>query len=165
MTHPDTLALRPARLSDAALLAALSRDLIECGLPWRYTPRYVASLLADAEVAAVVACSEQRIEGFALMHFGAEHAHLALLCVRADQQRCGVGSRLFGWLLRSAQVAGIAEIGLELRADNAAALGFYRRLGFTPRATVDDYYASGIAACRMRLPLRRASGADPSSAG
>ncbi len=61
------------------------------------------------------------------MQFGDLHAHLALLCVPPAQQQRGIGRRLIEWLVESARVAGIASIRLELRADNAAALYFYRR--------------------------------------
>ena len=46
----------------------------------------------------------------------------------------GIGRRLHEWLIEPARVAGIASIRLELRADNAAALSFYRRLGSPNRS-------------------------------
>ena len=138
-------------------MAEMSRELIEAGLGWRYTPTRMAALICDPETVALVACDEARLQGFAVMHFGEVHAHLALLCVRAAQQRRGIGQRLHEWLLASARVAGIAEIRLELRADNAAALAFYRRLGFTETQVVPSYYDGLIAAQRMTLRLHPAS--------
>ena len=103
---------------------------------------------------ALVACDGTRIQGFAVMQFGDEHAHLALLCVQPTQQRRGIGMRLHDWLVASARVAGIASIRLELRADNGAALAFYQRLGFTETQWVPGYYDGKIDARRMSLPLR-----------
>ena len=91
--------------------------------------------------------------GFAVMRFGDTQAHLALLCVQPQQRQQGIGRRLIDWLTASARVAGISTIGLELRADNAAALGFYRRLGFVETALVPGYYDDRIAARRMTLQL------------
>ena len=134
-------------------MAEMSRQLIEAGLGWRYTPRRMAALISDPETVALVACDGSRIQGLAVMQFGDLHAHLALLCVRPAQQLRGIGRRLHEWLVESARVAGIVTVRLELRADNVAALSFYRRLGFTETQLVPDYYDGQIAARRMTLPL------------
>ncbi len=148
--------LRLARADDAVTLAALSRELIEAGLAWRYTPRRVAALIGAADTNVVIASAGPAadVSGFAAMQFGDEHAHLVLLCVRAAQQRRGVGRALHEWLLRSARVAGMASVTLELRADNSGALAFYRTLGYAAFETVAGYYDGRIAAHRMALRLR-----------
>jgi len=134
-------------------MAQMSRELIEVGLSWRYTPGRMTALINDPEAVALVACDESHIQGFAVMQFGDVHAHLVLLCVRPTQQLRGIGRRLNDWLVESARVAGIASIRLELRADNAKALSFYRRLGFTETRLVPGYYDGLIAARRMALLL------------
>jgi [ribosomal protein S18]-alanine N-acetyltransferase len=146
--------LRPAHAQEARAMAEMSRELIEAGLAWRYTPRRMAALIGDAETVALVAHDGTRIQGFAVMQFGEEHAHLVLLCVRAGSRLCGIGRKLSEWLIESARVAGIESIRLELRADNAAALAFYRRLGFTQTQWVSGYYEGSIPAQRMTLRLR-----------
>ena len=50
-------------------------------------------------------------------------------------------------------MAGIASIRLELRADSAAALSVYRRLGFTETQLVPGYCEGHVAARRMTLRL------------
>ncbi len=146
--------LRPAWAHEARALAEMSRALIEAGLAWRYTPRRMAALISDSETVALVAHDDSRIQGFAVMQFGDEQAHLVLLCVQPAQRRCGIGRRLSQWLLESARVAGIDSIGLELRADNETALAFYRGLGFTETQMVPGYYDGQAAARRMTLRLR-----------
>ncbi len=138
-------------------MAEMSRKLIEAGLAWRYTPRRMTALISDPETVALGAYDGSRMQGFAVMQFGDIHAHLALLCVQPTQQRRGVGRRLMEWLLESAKVAGIDSIRLELRADNAAALSFYRRLGFTETQLAPGYYDGQLAARRMTLLLRAAT--------
>ncbi len=189
--------LRLARVAEAPVLAEMSRERIEAGLAWRYTPRRLAALMAERDVLVVVAeagCAgdaEARNDpgsepgraggnaganrganrggsegangddgqagcpqGFAVMQFGDERAHLVLLCVQAQQQRLGLGRALHDWLLKSAQVAGMASIALELRADNSGAFGFYRSLGYREIDTVAGYYDGRIAARRMLRHLR-----------
>lgn len=134
-------------------MAGLSRRLIEAGLGWRYTPPRMAALIDDPDHVALVACKSEQLHGLAVMHFGEDQAHLVLLCVAAAQQRRGIGRRLVDWLVASAQVAGIRSVGLELRADNPAALAFYRRLGFVETRLVPGYYDGRIAARRMQRML------------
>jgi len=155
VTRPGAVTLRPARAQEAHALAELSRDLIEVGLGWRYTPPRMAALIGDPETVALVACNASRIQGFAIMQFGDEHAHLTLLCVRPAHQRRGIGRRLNNWLVESARVAGILSIQVELRAENAGALAFYRRLGFAETVLLPGYYSGQFAARRMVQLLRQ----------
>ena len=155
---PSAVTLRLARPDDARAMAAMSRDLIEAGLGWRYSPARVAGLSRDPDTVALVACCGDTVAGFAIMQFGDERAHLTLLCVRPAHQRRGLGRRLIEWLVASARVAGIVSIHLELRADNESARAFYRTLGFGETITVPNYYATGIAAQRMVKLLRPSDG-------
>jgi [ribosomal protein S18]-alanine N-acetyltransferase len=141
--------LRLARAPDAPAMAAMSRDLIEAGLDWRYSPLRMARLIAEPDTAALIACDGPEPLGFAVMQFGDERAHLILLCVQAPQQRRGIGRSLLDWLLASARVAGIAAVDLELRADNEPAQAFYRALGFGATQLVPGYYQGRVAARRM----------------
>jgi [ribosomal protein S18]-alanine N-acetyltransferase len=152
--NPLATSLRLARADDAHALALMSRELIETGLAWRYTPQRMRALIGEPETTALVACDAAQLRGFAVMQFGDEHAHLVLLAVQAAHQRRGIGRQLHRWLLASARVAGMASIRLELRADNGTALAFYRSLGYAPTQDVPGYYDGKVAARRMRLPLR-----------
>lgn len=154
MNRPCALTLRPARGPEASAMAEMSRDLIEAGLAWRYTPPRMARLIDDRETVALVACDASRIQGFAVMQFGDEHAHLSLLCVRPAYQRRGIARCLIEWLVASARVAGTVAIRLELRADNVAALALYRGMGFAETQLKPGYYDGLVAARRMALSLR-----------
>lgn len=135
-------------------MAALSRELIETGLAWRYTPRRMTRMIAGPDVVAVVAGDAARISGFAVMQFGEETGHLILLCVAEAMQRKGLATALLDWLLKSARVAGLEKIGVEMRADNQVARTFYRARGFIELERIADYYATGVDAQRMSLQLR-----------
>ena len=146
--------LRLARVEEAEAMAAMSRDLIEAGLAWRYSPQRVAALVDDRETVALVACDGAGLQGFAVMQFGDERAHLVLMCVRPACRRQGIARSLLDWLVDSARVAGIASIDLELRADNEGAHAFYRTLGFGESIVVPGYYEGRVAARRMLRWLR-----------
>lgn len=151
----DAITMRLARPGDAGTLAAMSRDLIETGLAWRYSADRIARLIRDPDTAALLACGANgSVLGFAILQFGEQRGHLVLLCVQPAQRRRGVGRQLVDWLCVSAQVAGLASLHLELRADNEGALGFYRSLGFTETGVVPGYYAPHLAARRMVRVLR-----------
>jgi len=143
-----------ARYSDARDIAELSRDLVEYGLVWSWTPARVRRAISDRDTCVVVARRERRIAAFAIMHFGIDVAHLNLLAVTAEHRRQGLGRHLIRWLSTTALEAGVFRINLELRADNAAARDFYQSIGFDSLDIVQGYYQGREAALRMtrRLP-------------
>lgn len=151
----DTIRVRLARVQDAQGIALMSRDLIESGLGWRYDAPRVARGISDPDTVALVACDRRQVVGFAMMQFGEERAHLALLAVRPSHRRRGVARRLVEWLVESAKVAGIATVHLELRERNEPAKRFYRAMGFSETVLVPGYYLGKEAALRMLRVLRR----------
>ncbi|MBM4261169.1 MAG: GNAT family N-acetyltransferase [Deltaproteobacteria bacterium] len=152
MTNTD-ISLRLARQADAATIAAMSRDLIEYGLDWRWrSPRVSASIHAK-NVNVLVACAEEKIIGFAIMRYGANDAHLDLLAVKPEFQRTGIGGQLLQWLEKCALVAGTFNIELEVRTDNIAAQSFYERLGYRPLTKLPGYYQGKESALRMGRDL------------
>ena len=122
--------LQLADPEDAPVLAAMSRDLIEAGLEWRYRTQSLRQLIGD------------------------ERAHLVLLAVRPDVRRRGIARRLVEWLVTSAATAGVATIHVELRAGNAGAYALYRAQGFEETLRVPGYYAGRETAIRMLRLLR-----------
>jgi [ribosomal protein S18]-alanine N-acetyltransferase len=147
MSELATLGL--ARSSDAREIAEMSRDFIEQGLTWSWTPARVQHFISGADSSVVVARRERRIAAFAIMHFGDEVAHLNLLAVAPDHRRQGLGRQLIEWLMASAVEAGVFRINLELRTHNEPARTFYERLGFEQLGVVQGYYQGREAALRM----------------
>jgi ribosomal protein S18 acetylase RimI-like enzyme len=144
-----------ARTSDAREIAEMSRDLIEQGLTWSWTPSRVQHFISGSDSSVVVARREQRIAAFAIMHFGDDSAHLNLLAVHPEHRRQGLGSQLMDWLTRTAIEAGVFRINLELRTQNEGAKVFYARLGFDQLGIVQGYYQGREAALRMSRRLGR----------
>ncbi len=140
--------------ADALPIAAMSRELIEAGLPWTWTPARVARNLARPDTLVLTARSGAALAGFAIMQFGEESAHLSLLAVRPDCQRQGVARHMLEWLTASALTAGIASIHLELRENNRGARRFYINQGFAETARVTGYYRGVETAVRMQREIR-----------
>lgn len=154
MKQPRNLTLTLAAPADALPIAAMSRELIEAGLPWTWTPARVARNLAQADTLVLTARDGAPLAGFAIMQFGEERAHLSLLAVRPDCQRQGVARRMLQWLSASALTAGIASVHLELRESNRGARRFYIDQGFAETARVGGYYRGVETAVRMQREIR-----------
>jgi ribosomal-protein-alanine N-acetyltransferase len=147
------LALRLARPPEAGTLAAMSRDLIEYGLVWRWTPLRVAASIQAVNVNVLVACAQRKVAGFAIMRYGDDKAHLDLLAVAPSYRRAGVGRQLLQWLEKCAVVGGIFRVALEVRETNEGARLFYERMGYHRLAHLPGYYQGIEAALRMGRDL------------
>jgi ribosomal-protein-alanine N-acetyltransferase len=145
--------LRLACRSDAPAIAALSRDRIEHGLGWRWTPPRVLRSILDPATNVLIACGEGRLLGFGIMKYHDEESHLLLLAVREDAARCGIGRSLVGWLERSALAAGVGQVYLEVRVSNASARTFYARQGYREIQTLPGYYQGREACVRLARDL------------
>ncbi|MGO9038335.1 MAG: GNAT family N-acetyltransferase [Steroidobacteraceae bacterium] len=144
-----------ARPADSGEIAEMSRDLIEQGLGWSWTPARVQRFVTGRECSVVVARRERRIAAFGIMQFGDEIAHLNLLAVAAGHRRQGLGRRLMDWLTLTAVEAGVFRVNLELRTHNEDARNFYQALGFMALEVVPGYYQGREAALRMTRGLAR----------
>ena len=151
------LSLRLARLADAGTIAQLSRDLIEYGLRWRWTPERVAASIRASDVNVLVARVHDDMAGFAIMRYGDDDAHLDLLAVAPPYRRSGIGRQLVEWLEECAIVAGIFNVDLEVRAGNEEAQLFYARMGYHTLVQLPGYYQGVEAALRMGRDLSRRS--------
>ncbi len=143
-----------ARPAHARNIAVFSRELVETGLAWRWTPQRVARQIRAANSNVLIACDARRLAGFGIMHYGEDLAHLNLLAVHPGYQRQGIGTALLQWLEESARIAGILAINLEVRASNESALEFYRRADYEEVAVARGYYQGKDSAVRMTRILR-----------
>ena len=150
----NSVKLALARLGDAPRIAAMSRDLIEAGLPWTWTPKRVAAHIKERENLAVIATVERELAGFVLAQFGAERVHLALLGVAEGRRRQGVGRQLVRWVEESAVVAGLFLMRLEVRSTNKQARRFYASLGYAESGVMPRYYSGVEDAIQFSRDLR-----------
>ena len=143
-----------ARADDADDIAAMSRDLIERGLPWTWRPARIRRAIGDRDTNVAVARIDGVLVGFGIMEYLETDAYLALLAVREASQRSGIGSALVRWLEASAQVAGCTRIRVEARRDNTAARTFYNELGYQEVAITKGRYSDGVDGVKLEKWLR-----------
>lgn len=148
-----TVSLRLAHLSD---LDALCRLELDCFEGDRFNRRQLAHLLRGANAVTWLAVdSDDRPVGYGTLLFrrNSRMARLYSFCVHPEARGGGLGRRLLKVLEHEAHRRGLAQIILEVRADNRVAMGLYRRMGYTIQRWLDDYYVDGCAAWQMVKPL------------
>lgn len=158
----DQLVLRLATRDDADAIAELSRNEIEYGFQWRWTPAQVRAAMTDANTNVLVASDGAVLLGFGIMEYGEAHAHLALFAVNPSARRRGIGRRLLHWLEAVALSAGISTVKLEVRVSNRAGLAFYRQLGFHETETVPGMYRRIEDGVRLEKQLSKQTRPSPS---
>jgi ribosomal-protein-alanine N-acetyltransferase len=147
--------IRLAAEADAPQLAAMSRDTIEEGLPWRYREPEMLRFMRSPRYNVIVAdVADGSLAGFAVMGYGENDAYLALLAVTPAQRERGIAGQMLDWLLRTAEVAGVENIDVELREDNTVARHLYESRGFAPAGRRPGGYYGVVNQTRMRRQLR-----------
>jgi len=134
------VSVRLARTSDAADIAAMSRDYIEHGLPWTWTEGRVAASIRDPDINVVVVGERGAIQAFGIMSYPKDDAHLLLFAVRKSHRRRGVGSAILRWLEEAARTAGAKRIRVECRRDNVAARNFYCEHAYQELSITTNFY-------------------------
>jgi [ribosomal protein S18]-alanine N-acetyltransferase len=149
----EHVAIELARIADANAIAKMSRDEIEAGLDWKWTPQSVIRTIRDRETNVVVARKGDEIAGFAIMQYRESSAHLNLFAVAPQMRRRGIGSALLQWLEATAIVAGVSVIRMEARERNVPARSFYKSHGYQETAILPGYYQGEESAVRFEKQL------------
>lgn len=147
-----------AHLSDASAISRMSRDYVEQGLGWSWTPTRVVRSIRDRATNVAVVREGGSVLGFGIMKYGDDIAHLHLLAVHRAQRRRGIAAALLAWLEASARTAGVEKIRVEARLLNHAARAFYRSGGYQEVELLAGYYRGTEDAVRMEKRLWADSG-------
>lgn len=78
--------------------------------------------------------------GYAIMMLAVDEAELLDIAIAAKQQRHGWGRKLLDEVIALARRRNMRRLVLEVRASNAAAIGLYRKAGFSDIGLRRDYY-------------------------
>jgi ribosomal protein S18 acetylase RimI-like enzyme len=84
---------------------------------------------------------------------GSHTSRIYSMIVSPQARGLGVAKRLVAAAQRWAVAQGCDTISLEVRADNAAAIGLYQGLGFAIERRLPAYYDDGADGLRMRKSL------------
>ena len=82
--------IRLATAADAPAIADMSRQYIESGLGWSWTPARIAAAITDRETNVALIDQPDGVLAFGIMHYAERSAHLALLAVDPAQRRRGI---------------------------------------------------------------------------
>jgi ribosomal-protein-alanine N-acetyltransferase len=106
---------------------------------------YLAALNHEAAPPRITLVAEApqtaAILGFAVTSLLPPQAELESIVVASNGQRQGIARQIFAALTVELRTAQIAELLLEVRASNHAALAFYRAVGFIETGRRPRYYA------------------------
>jgi ribosomal-protein-alanine N-acetyltransferase len=126
---------------------AWSRGLVEEGVCGRLPT--VHYLVAEAD---------GRVVGHAVASVVDDVAELQRIAVTAERRRRGLATALLEAVVTLAVPAGAQRLLLEVREDNAAALGFYAAHGFVEVDRRRRYYRDGASAVVLSRALVAGSG-------
>ena len=140
MLHgPDETIERLSGAEDLNAVAALEAACF--ATPW--TRDMLAREFGQPDVARiyVLRTPAQRVSAFCACWLIVDELHINTLAVDPSQRRKGLALRLIRHVLSDAAASGATRATLEVRRSNEAALGLYRRLGFTVEAVRPRYYS------------------------
>jgi ribosomal protein S18 acetylase RimI-like enzyme len=144
---PDAPLLRDARLHDLPELLAL-----EALFPGdRLSPRQMRHHLSVGRHVFRIVEDQTGLLGYALVFLrrGSRGARLYSLVVAPRARGRGLGALLLADAEDCVRQRGRSQLGLEVRADNTAAIALYRRAGYQELASRTGYYEDGETARRF----------------
>ena len=145
--------IRLAKTSDALLIAKMSRDLIESGLGWSWTPSRVSREIKATNSNVILSLEGNQVIGFAVMKYLDDEATLNLFGVHPKHRRKGVGTRMLKWLEQTALISGNGIVYLETRLTNTEGRKFYTSMGYKVIQRIPGYYKGRETALRMAHDL------------
>jgi ribosomal protein S18 acetylase RimI-like enzyme len=110
----------------------------ECGLlrPWNDPRKDIARKLRVQSELFLVAVRDGRVIGSAMFGYEGHRGWVSYLGVAPAEQRTGLGRLLMREGELRLAALGCPKLNLQVRADNLAAVGFYRALGYAEDAVV-----------------------------
>ena len=145
--------IRLAKSSDAVRIGEMSRDIIELGLGWSWTPSRVIREINEKSSNVIVTLEGNEVIAFAIMKYLDGEARLNLFGVHPNHRRKGVGTRMISWLEKTALNNGNSVVYLEVRLRNQGAREFYKCLGYQEVQHMPGYYQGRETAVRMAHDL------------
>lgn len=95
---------------------------------------------------------------------GEQTGHIVTIDILPEARRAGLGSELMSIAEHRLAVSGCPRISLEVAVDNAGAIAFYQRHGYSIARTVPRYYNRELDALEMEKQLSATSGKQQAKA-
>ena len=143
---------RVATAFDLPVFVSLDKELFPYS-PWSAS-QYKEEFSAPTRHFVVAVDDEQNIIGYAgVFAPGAAEADVLTVGVVPNHRGKGVARQLMELLTNWAHNQGSTAMMLEVKVDNAEAIGLYESLGYSKLNTRKDYFGPGLDALVMRLDL------------
>lgn len=129
--------MSPAHVEQVAELEKLCFSM-----PW--TADLIANELSNPLSLWLVACQGGRVAGYVGSQSVMDEADLMNLAVRPEFRRQGAAECLLRALERTLAERGVAQLALEVRASNAAAIALYQKRGYVQAGRRPRYYTRPV---------------------
>ena len=159
-TRPQgRLLVREAVPDDLDAISALENESFPQD---RVSRRSFRHFLRQARRPVIAATIDGELAGYALVALRRGTRRLRIYSIAVDPRftRRGVGRALLQSCEQYARASGRDAITLEVRYDNAPAIGLYEKSGFRQFGEHEDYYEDGATALRYEKTLGFPSGAQ-----
>lgn len=144
--------IREYRAADFEALWEIDQACFARGIS--YTRRELAFYIARKRGFTLVAELDGRIVGFVVVDRHRHgQGHVITIDVLPEARRSGLGSRLMIAAEERLRALGCSVVFLETAVDNAAALAFYKRHGYSIVQTTPRYYLDSIDALVLAKDL------------
>lgn len=155
MDHEKPREINPCRIDDIPYLEAILQQTSEAA-PW--SSRLLGEALTSHPPYFLAARQGKEIVGFIVGHRAMDQGEILNLAVISRFRRQGFGKALVQQLLQMFGRDGVVEAYLEVRRSNAAAIAFYRRLGFRQVGERPAYYRNPVESALILALQLSASG-------
>jgi len=149
---PSDVTVRRADRDDVVALTRIEAAVFDAD---RLSARSFREFVEARSASLIVAARAGVVAGYALVLYRAGTAVARLYSIAVDPAAAGagVGRRLLAAAEDDAHARGALFLRLEVRPDNAAAIGLYRSSGYVEFGRHLDYYADHSAALRLEKSL------------
>ena len=143
---------RVANSFDLPVFVSLDKELFPYS-PWS-TSQYKEEFSSPTRHFVVAVDAEQNIVGYAgVFAPGGAEADVLTVGVIPSQRGKGIAKALMALITDWAKEQGSIAMMLEVKVDNAEAIGLYQSLGYSQLNIRKDYFGAGLDALVMRLVL------------
>jgi ribosomal-protein-alanine N-acetyltransferase len=138
-----TITIETARMHHLNKLREIEK---ECFHTEAFTKQQISNLLTDYNSISLVAKGEDQIVGFIMGSVCFERnsltGHILTIDVLTEYRGKQIGTKLLQEMEKLFRERGIMVCRLEVREDNLAALGLYRKFGYAEIGRLKNYYGS-----------------------
>ena len=106
-----------------------------------YSAGDIATTLRERGIIALVGVEEERVAGFVLARKEPRaHGHIITIDVLPEFRLAGLATRLMTEAHHRLKEAGVKRVHLETSVENAPAIAFYQKLGYSNLRRLKGYY-------------------------